>query len=115
MTILELKASVSLADTAAKLGIANFPSGTGKMCSPIRAGDENPSFNIYEGKDGLRWKDFGTGDGGDQVTLIEKVRGVSQGEAIKILREFAGDTSEARSTRPKAAPGAKPKRNLVKT
>ena len=115
MTISELKASVSLADTAAKLGIANFPSGTGKMCSPIRPGDENPSFNVYQGKDGLRWKDFGTGDGGDQVTLIEKVRGVSQGEAIKILREFAGDTSEARSTRPKAAPGAKPKRNLVKT
>jgi 5S rRNA maturation endonuclease (ribonuclease M5) len=109
VTIAELKATVSLSDTAAKLGIANFPSGTGKMCSPIRAGDENPSFNIYEGKDGLRWKDFGTGDGGDQVTLIEKVRGVSQGEAIKILREFAGDTSETRSTRPKAAPGAKPK------
>ena len=54
MTISELKASVSLADTAAKLGIANFPSGTGKMCSPIRPGDENPSFNVYQGKDGAR-------------------------------------------------------------
>lgn len=91
LTINQLKDRIPLPEAARRLGIAGFPEGPGKMCSPIRQGDENPSFSIWQGDKGLVWTDHGTKESGDQITLIEKVRGVSVKEAIRMMREWAGD------------------------
>ena len=91
LTIEQLKERIPLPDAARRLGIAGFPDGPGKMCSPIRQGDDNPSFSIWQGDKGLVWTDHGTKESGDQITLIEKVRGVSPKEAIRMMREWAGD------------------------
>ena len=45
----------------------------------------------WQGDKGLVWTDHGTKESGDQITLIEKVRGVSPKEAIRMMREWAGD------------------------
>ncbi len=55
------------------------------------------------------WADFSTGDkGGDLVSLVAFIDGVSQGEAARRLAEFMGLPTDARPTRPapKAAPAA---------
>lgn len=95
LTIEQLKDRIPLPEAARRLGIAGFPDGPGKMCSPIRQGDDNPSFSIWQGDKGLVWTDHGTKESGDQITLIEKVRGVSAKEAIRIMREWAGDLAPA--------------------
>jgi hypothetical protein len=95
LTIDQLKDRIPLPEAARRLGIAGFPDGPGKMCSPIRQGDENPSFSIWQGDKGLVWTDHGTKESGDQITLIEKVRGVSAKEAIRMMREWAGDLAPA--------------------
>jgi DNA primase len=97
LTIDDLKRKVSLGDVARRLGIVGFPDGVGVMKSPIRAGDENPSFSVWQGEGGLRWTDHGVKESGDQITLIEKIRGCSTREAIGMLREMAGDLPPSRT------------------
>ena len=109
LTIEQLKERIPLPDAARRLGIAGFPDGPGKMCSPIRQGDDNPSFSIWQGDKGLVWTDHGTKESGDQITLIEKVRGVSNKQAIDILRDWAGDAYV-----PAVKKGAKPTAKLTK-
>ena len=44
-----------------------------------------------------RWADFATGDkGGDVVSLVAYVEGVSQGEAARLLAQMLGLNVEAR-------------------
>ncbi len=44
-----------------------------------------------------RWADFATGDaGGDVVSLVAYVEGVSQGEAVRLLAQMLGLDGEAR-------------------
>lgn len=110
LTIAELKDKVSLSDAARRLGITGFPDGVGKMSSPIRPGDSNPSFSVWKADHGYKWTDHGTKETGDQITLIEKVRGVSSKEAIRMMREWAGDFDQ-----PKASQSIKPVARIVKT
>ena len=110
LTIAELKDKVSLCKTAHLLGIAGFPDGVGKMCSPIRPGDNNPSFSVWKADQGFKWTDHGTKESGDQITLIEKVKGVSSREAIRLLREWAGDSEQAKTSQI-----TKPVARIVKT
>lgn len=109
LTIEDLKAKIPLPEAARRLGIAGFPEGPGKMCSPIRQGDENPSFSVWQGDKGLVWTDHGTKESGDQITLIEKVRGVSSKEAIRMLREWAGDLTPVQDRK-----DGKPQPRIVK-
>ena len=52
------------------------------ISSPLREDDDRPSFSIYE-KDGkIRWKDFGTGEGGNTITLMSKLWNVTYSEAL---------------------------------
>jgi hypothetical protein len=46
---------------------------TGNCCrkSPLREDDRSPSFSIYA--NGRRWKDHGTGEGGDSFDLYQAV------------------------------------------
>jgi hypothetical protein len=68
----------------------NLPGEPMKRCrSPFRK-DRNPSFSTWEGSKGWRWKDHGTGEGGDVINFIAKARGLTDKEAIKLLLEMAG-------------------------
>lgn len=58
-------------------------------CNPRRNDRKLGSFkiNLVTG----RWADFATGDkGGDPISLLAFVRGVSQGEAARLLRRELG-------------------------
>src|SRR5437763_1427576 len=62
------------------------------MRSPFRDDKRAGSFSIYGGQDGVsRWKDFATGEHGDCIDFAAKALGVSTGDAIRTLREMAGD------------------------
>jgi hypothetical protein len=66
------------------------------VLNPTRADRRAGSFkiNLRSGK----WGDFATGDkGGDPVSLVAYLEGVSQGEAARLLGRMLGiDTREAR-------------------
>ena len=80
-----LKERLLIPEVWQKLGLEGQP---GASCrSPFRE-DKNPSFSIS--KDGRRWKDYGTGAGGDVIDFIAMARQVSTGEALKVFLELAG-------------------------
>ena len=98
MTIDMFNKKFSLSDVARRLGIAGFPDGPGKMCSPIREGDENPSFSIWQGRaGGFLWTDHKLKETGDALKLIEKIRGCSTKAALALAREWAGPTLPPKS------------------
>jgi hypothetical protein len=58
-----------------------------KKKNPIRADDKNNSF----GADEKGWKDHGNGDEkGDQIKFLERLEGLSNGDAIRRFLELAG-------------------------
>jgi hypothetical protein len=54
-----------------RLGLPGHVSGNCCVKSPLRDDDRTPSFSIYS--DGRRWKDHGTGEGGDSFDLYQAV------------------------------------------
>lgn len=60
------------------------------ICSPFRK-DRHPSFSIF--KDGKRFHDFGTGERGDAIDLIQKARGCDKREAFRTFLNFANEGS----------------------
>lgn len=65
-------------------------------CNPTRADRRAGSFkvNLRSGK----WADFATGDkGGDPVSLVAYIEGVSQGDAALLLAKMLGVDIGARS------------------
>jgi hypothetical protein len=101
MTVSEAKERVSVADLWGRYGFEGNPS---RSCrSPFRE-ERTPSFSVFAG--GCAWKDFGTGEGGDTITFIERAEGVSTAEACaKIITYAGGDspqpTPHTRKKRPK--------------
>ena len=61
------------------LGIDSFPC---KLSSPLREDDDRPSFSMLEKNDTVFWKDFGTGDTGNAVSLMAKLWHVNYSEAL---------------------------------
>jgi hypothetical protein len=62
-----------------------------KISSPLREGDDDPSFQIsFEGQYESKWKDHGTGEFGDPFAFYMRFRGVQTfSEAIEgIVEEF---------------------------
>lgn len=80
-----LKERLLIPEVWQKLGLQGQPAATCR--SPFRE-DKNPSFSIT--KDGKRWKDYGTGQGGDVIDLIAMARQITTGEALKVFLELAG-------------------------
>ncbi|QGM99705.1 hypothetical protein F7D14_13730 [Methylocystis parvus] len=71
-------------------------SGEYVVRNPKRADKNTGSFsvNMRRGK----WADFATGDkGGDVISLVAYLEGVSQGEAARLLAKMLGLDVEARS------------------
>jgi hypothetical protein len=53
--------------------------------------DQRNSFSVFKGDGGAwYWKCWAGCGKGDEITFLEKHKGISKGEAIKIFREMAG-------------------------
>lgn len=63
--------------------------------------DKNPSFGIYEKDGAFRWKCFAGCGGEDMIDLIEKMEGVSNADAIKLLKKRVNVNSGIFKTLPK--------------
>ena len=61
------------------LGIHELPCS---IQSPIREDDARPSFSMQEKGGTVFWKDFGTGESGNAVSLMAKLWSVSYSEAL---------------------------------
>lgn len=61
------------------LGIDKFPCS---IQSPLRDDDVRPSFSMLEKGDIIIWKDFGTGKGGNAVSLLAALWHVTYSEAL---------------------------------
>ncbi len=64
-----------------------------RFLSPLRK-ERNPSFVIFRGRDGkYRYKDFGTGEHGDKINLVESLFGLTHNGALrKISQDLSGVT-----------------------
>jgi hypothetical protein len=80
-----LKQRLLIPEVWQKLGLQGKPAASCR--SPFRE-DKNPSFSIS--KDGKRWKDYGTGQGGDVIDFIAMARQITTAEALKVFLELAG-------------------------
>ena len=85
-SIEDLKQQIDLHDLADKLGLTR-PGGRGNYRSPHHD-DKSPSLSIY--RNGTRWKDHSTEEGGTCVDLVMYVEGCDAGAAIKRLHELYG-------------------------
>jgi hypothetical protein len=53
--------------------------------SPFRA-DRNPSWGVYQNSKGdFRWKDLGTGDGGDEISFLARLLNIDEHENFRHL------------------------------
>lgn len=78
-----------LPDLARALGLV-VSERPGTCRSPFRE-ERRPSFSWRVAQDGrARWKDFGTGEGGDCPGFLAKALGLSNREAVKRYLELAG-------------------------
>jgi hypothetical protein len=78
--------------TIHELGRMLFPGWQpGSPCRAPDRDDRNPSYSVYDG--GRRWKDFGTGEGGDAVSFLAKARGLPMAEALREFVELANGRS----------------------
>ena len=87
MNLQQLKQTVRIADY---LGLTEEKEKDFFIQSPFRA-EKTPSFKINPKLN--TWYDFGIGEGGTILDLIMKLENKDTKEAVKRLRELAGDTT----------------------
>jgi len=68
--------------------LLNLPGTPAKSCHCPWREDKRPSFSVFA--DGMRWHDFATGEGGDAVDFLAKVRALSIGDAIREFKRLSG-------------------------
>ena len=91
----EMKRRYSIAHAWADLGLRGQP---GKcVCSPLRK-DNSPSFSVWA--DGMKAKDFATGESFDVFDFVAQARGCSLAAAIAFVRERLGVARELRRPEP---------------
>lgn len=76
------RADISLSDreiVRSYLGIGTLPCA---INSPLRDDDNRPSFSLFIRGDEVYWKDFGTGDSGNIISLMAKLWHVDYQEAL---------------------------------
>lgn len=96
-----LRRDVSLSSTVASYGYRLQRNGREyETCCPFHA-ENTASFTIYAGQDGIeRFHCFGCGEHGDVLDFVQKVKGVSLPEAVRIL---GGDNNDSLNARPNIA------------
>jgi hypothetical protein len=65
------------------------------ISSPLRHGDSDPSFRIYQTSNGLRFIDFGTGNKGDIIDLVQQLKGI---DSLDACRDILGMITDLFST-----------------
>jgi len=86
-TIEELKARLPLPDLLRAMGLGEYAKKL--CCSPLRK-DNNPSWGIYQDDKGWHWKDFATGEGGDELDFLQSLHNCDTKEALKHYENMAG-------------------------
>lgn len=86
-TIEELKARLPLPDLLRAMGLGKY--AVKLCCSPLRK-DKNPSWGIYQDENGWHWKDFATGDGGDELDFLQALHRCDVKEAMAKYRNLVG-------------------------
>ncbi len=100
MKIDELKLRLDIRELWRVLGCEGEP---GQSCRAPHRPDSKPSFSVHS--EGTRWKDFGSGAGGDALDFIALIRGTDTKGAITWAREYLGEQHrEAAPTRGMARP-----------
>ena len=87
MNIEEARQRLPLPDLMAKLGLGDHAKSKAK--SPFRD-EKNASFGIYNTNGRWRWKDHGTGEGGDEIDFLAKLENKSNHDAMLAYAELAG-------------------------
>jgi hypothetical protein len=84
-----LRRTAPLASVCQALGVRLDEHGYAPC--PFHA-DNRPSFNIYVSEDGVqRWGCFPCGVGGDAFDLVQRIRGLGFGDALRFVAEIADD------------------------
>ena len=81
MQIDELKQKLPLPQLMEQLGYGEFAKRS--VCSPFRE-DKNPSWGIYEDAKGWHFKDFATGEGGDELDFLAIHNKCDAKQALKL-------------------------------
>jgi hypothetical protein len=76
---------LTVPDVWEMLGLPGIPKASCR--SPLRDNDHNASFSIYD--DNHRWKDHGTGEGGDAADFCAAALGLSKEDGARRLIEMA--------------------------
>jgi len=87
MNIEEARQRLPLPELMAKLGLGDYAKSKSK--SPFRD-EKTPSFGIYNLDGRWRWKDHGTGEGGDEIDFLAKLENKSNHDAMLAYAELAG-------------------------
>jgi hypothetical protein len=94
-TIEELKARLPLPDLLRAMGLGDYAKKL--CCSPLRK-DNNPSWGIYQDDKGWHWKDFATGEGGDELDFLKALHNCDTKEALTHYENMAGLPKPAQPT-----------------
>jgi len=87
MTISEAKTRLRIPSLWRILNLpGDPPPRDGVYCSPFRE-DSIPSFSIFS--EGKRYKDHGTGEGGDAINFLALARGIENREAVQEFLKLA--------------------------
>jgi hypothetical protein len=87
---LQLKEAIERLPIPVLWSLLGLPGRVRNSCcvrSPLRDDDRNPSFSIYA--NGTRWKDLGTGEGGDVFDLYKAVTKTNGGSAVRAFISLA--------------------------
>lgn len=87
MNIEEARQRLPLPELMVKLGLGDYAKSKSK--SPFRD-EKTPSFGIYNLDGRWRWKDHGTGEGGDEIDFLAKLENKSNHDAMLAYSELAG-------------------------
>ena len=83
----QARQNLPLPELMAKMGFGEFAKSS--VRSPFRE-EKSASWGIYESGGRWRFKDHGTGEGGDEIDFIEKAEGLDRKAAIERFCELAG-------------------------
>ena len=86
-SIHEAKKNLTVTQTWKLLGLPGRAVPGSALRSPFRE-DRHPSFGIF--KNDQRWKDYGTGESGDQIDLIQKLFSCEKREAVRRFLDYTG-------------------------
>ena len=97
----DLKARCPLPQLLHHLGLGRHARAS--CCSPRRS-DQSASWGIYVCGERHLWKDFGTGDGGDEITFLARLKGWDGRRDFNRILDFYQRVAAGLDTAPSPPP-----------